>query len=181
MEHTNLFQEVKDFLRIHISKQWTQRSLLKIFLSNLWTWCNSPDVIPCGWLGSKHQPTTTTWWGIMLTACAELGGLNKKDLQRILEERQTTLAQQKVVFTQLQDLLHQLQELHTQSQERWLCPRYFMLKRGVNSVLAAFGSVAGLSPPSKRSPRGSTNSPQEGKGIRGSVWPIRTLHNKGKD
>ena len=81
----------------------------------------------------------------MLTACAELGGLNKKDLQRILEERQTTLAQQKVVFTQLQDLLHQLQELHTQSQERWLCPRYFMLKRGVNSVLAAFGSVAGLS------------------------------------
>ena len=26
MEHTNLFPVVKNFLRIHISEQWTQRS-----------------------------------------------------------------------------------------------------------------------------------------------------------
>ena len=35
IEHTNLFQAVKNILRIHISKQKIQRYLLKMFLSNL--------------------------------------------------------------------------------------------------------------------------------------------------
>ena len=35
MKHTNLFQVVKTFLRIPMSEQWIQRSLRKIFLSNL--------------------------------------------------------------------------------------------------------------------------------------------------
>ena len=77
--------------------------------------------------------------------CAELKSLKKKELQRALEERQTSLAQQKAVFTQLQDLLHQLQELHQQSQQRWVFPRYLMLKRGVNGALDAYGSVVGMS------------------------------------
>ena len=35
IEHTNFFQVVKILLQIHISKQWIQRSLLKIFLFSL--------------------------------------------------------------------------------------------------------------------------------------------------
>ena len=33
IEHTNLFQVVKNFLRIHISEQWVQRFAFKIFLT----------------------------------------------------------------------------------------------------------------------------------------------------
>ena len=35
MKRTTLFQVVKIFLQIHILEQWIQRSLLKIFFSNL--------------------------------------------------------------------------------------------------------------------------------------------------
>ncbi|XP_076457996.1 uncharacterized protein LOC143291741 isoform X2 [Babylonia areolata] len=73
-----------------------------------------------------------------------LSGLHYKELEQTLEERQSSLAQHKVVFTQLQDLLKQLQELHRQSQETWLVPRYLMLERGVNVAIAAFTGVAGL-------------------------------------
>ncbi|KAK7111842.1 uncharacterized protein [Littorina saxatilis] len=75
----------------------------------------------------------------------ELSVLNKKGLEKALEERQTALVQEKLLLSQLEKLLQQLQDLHAESQTHWFWPRYVMLKRGVSGAIGAFRSVPGLS------------------------------------
>ncbi|KAK7506245.1 hypothetical protein BaRGS_00002357 [Batillaria attramentaria] len=84
-----------------------------------------------------------------------LSGLKKKELKRELEERKADLAQKKLVFKQLGDLLQELERLHVESKRYLVCSRYKLMYRGMTNALYAFHHVPGLS--SSTSTEGTSN------------------------